>query len=55
MERLNLKKLNEVEVIEQCCIEISNRFTSLENLDAEVDINRAWETMRENNNFSQRV
>jgi hypothetical protein len=26
--------------------EISNRFAALENLDAEVDINRAWETIR---------
>jgi hypothetical protein len=31
-ERLNLKKLNEVESIEQYLIEISNRFTALENL-----------------------
>jgi hypothetical protein len=28
--------------------EISNVFTALEKLDAEVDINRAWETIREN-------
>jgi hypothetical protein len=41
MERLNLKKLNEVEGKEQYRVEISNRFTSLENLDTEVDINRA--------------
>jgi hypothetical protein len=37
MERFNLKKLNEVE---QCHVEISNRFTALENLDTKVDINR---------------
>jgi hypothetical protein len=41
MERFNLVKLNEVEGKEQYCVEISNRFSSLENLDAEVDINRA--------------
>jgi hypothetical protein len=48
MERFNLKKLNEVEGKEQYCVEISNRFAGLENLDAEVDINTAWETIREN-------
>jgi hypothetical protein len=52
MERFNLKKLNEVERMEQCLIEISNRFAGLENLDAEVNIlgNRS----REYKNFSQR-
>jgi hypothetical protein len=48
VERFNLKKLNEVEGKEQHNIKISNRFTPLEKLDAEVDINRAWETIREN-------
>jgi hypothetical protein len=33
---------------EQYCIEVSNRFAALENLDTEVDINSAWETIREN-------
>jgi hypothetical protein len=48
MERFNLKKLKEVEVKEQYRVEISNRFAALEELDTEVDINRAWETIREN-------
>jgi hypothetical protein len=48
MERFNLKKLNEVEDKEQSHVQISNRFANLENLDNEVDINRAWETIREN-------
>jgi hypothetical protein len=48
MERFNLKKLNEVEGKEQYHAEISNRFAGLENLHTEVDINRAWETIREN-------
>jgi hypothetical protein len=48
MERLNLKKLNMIEGKEQYRIEISNRFAALENLDTEVDINRAWEIIREN-------
>jgi hypothetical protein len=47
METFNLK-LKEVEGNEQYHVEISNRFAALENLDAEVDINRAWETIREN-------
>jgi hypothetical protein len=52
MERFNLKKLNEVEGKEQYRPEISNRFASLENLDVEVNINRAWETIRENTKIS---
>jgi hypothetical protein len=53
MKRFNLKKLNEVEGKEQFCVEISNRFAVLENLDNEVDVNKAWE-IREYQNFSQR-
>jgi hypothetical protein len=52
MERFNLKKPNKVEGKEQYRIKILNRFTALENLDDDVDINRAWET--EYKNFSQR-
>jgi hypothetical protein len=48
MERFSLKKLNEVGGEEWYRIELSNRFAALENLYAEVDINRAWETIREN-------
>jgi hypothetical protein len=48
MQRLNLKKLKKVENEEQYRVEISNRFVALVNLDAEVDINRAWETCIEN-------
>jgi hypothetical protein len=47
LERFNLQ-LNELEGKEQYRVEISNRFAALENLDAEVNINRAWETIREN-------
>jgi hypothetical protein len=45
MERFNLKKLNDVE---QLRVEVSNRFAALEGLDTEVEINSAWETIREN-------
>jgi hypothetical protein len=41
MKRFNPKKLNEEEGKDQYCIEVSNRFAALEELDAEVDINSA--------------
>jgi hypothetical protein len=47
MERFNLKKLNEVEGKEQYCV-LSNRFAALEDWDTEVEINSAWEVIREN-------
>jgi hypothetical protein len=52
MERFNLKKLNEVERIEQFRVDVSNRFAALEDLDIEMEINSAWETIRENINVS---
>jgi hypothetical protein len=48
MERLNLMKLNTIEGKEQYQVEISNRFTALENLGNDVESNRAWETTRVN-------
>jgi hypothetical protein len=45
MERFNLGKLIKVEGNQQCCVEISNIFVALENLDTEVDINSTWETV----------
>jgi hypothetical protein len=48
MERFNLKKLNEGGGKEQYRVEVSIRFAALEELDAEVEINSAWETIREN-------
>ncbi|PNF18193.1 hypothetical protein B7P43_G18102 [Cryptotermes secundus] len=53
-ERCNLKKLNEVEGKEQYRVEISNSFAALENLDIEVDVNKAWETITENINISDK-
>jgi hypothetical protein len=52
MERFNLKKLNEVEGKERYRTEISNSFAGLENLHTKVDVNKAWETIRENINIS---
>jgi hypothetical protein len=48
MKRLNLKKLNEVEDKEKYRVEVSNRFATLDDLDAEVKINTILETIREN-------
>jgi hypothetical protein len=48
MEMFNFKKLNEVKSKEQVCVDISNRFAALEDLDAEEEINSAWEMIREN-------
>jgi hypothetical protein len=48
VERFNLKKLNEVEGKEMYRAEVSNRFKAFEDLDAEVEINSAWETIGEN-------
>jgi hypothetical protein len=48
MWRDSVSKLNRVEYKEQYHVEIKNMFAALENLDCEVDINRAWETVREN-------
>jgi hypothetical protein len=48
VERFNLKQLNEEEVKEQYQVTIKNKFAVLENSDDNGDINRAWETIREN-------
>jgi hypothetical protein len=43
MKRLNLKKIDKIQYKEQYHVEISNSFTALENLDAEVDRTGTWE------------
>jgi hypothetical protein len=48
MQRFYLRKLNDAEVKEQYQIKITNRFAALENFDDNVDMNRAWENIREN-------
>jgi len=48
LERFDLRKLDDVEVKEKYQVEISNRFAALENLDESLDINSAWENIREN-------
>jgi hypothetical protein len=48
MERFNLRTLNEIEGKGQHCVEISDRFVVVGNLDAKVDIIRAGEILGEN-------
>jgi hypothetical protein len=48
VEGLNFKKLNKEQGKEKYRVEVSNRFAALEDLDAEVKINSASETIREN-------
>jgi len=48
LEKLNLRKLNKLEVTKKYHIKISNRFAALENLSYGEDINRAWENIKEN-------
>ena len=45
MERFNLRKLSELEVGKKYQIKISNRFATLENLNDNKDINKAWENI----------
>jgi hypothetical protein len=55
MDGFNLKKLSELEGKEKYRVEVSNRFAALEDLDAEVEINAIWETIRENMKIAGRV
>jgi hypothetical protein len=48
VDRFNLNKLNEEEVKEQYQVTIKNKFVTLEILDDNGDLNKAWETVREN-------
>jgi hypothetical protein len=52
MKWFNLKKLNKVEAKKKYCVTVSNRFAALEDLDAEVEINSVWETLRKNTKIS---
>jgi hypothetical protein len=48
MQRFDLRKLNDAEVKEQYQVKITSRFAALENFDDNMDMNRAWENIREN-------
>jgi hypothetical protein len=47
-EVFNLRKLNELEVMKQYQIKISDWFAALDNLHASKNRNRAWENNKEN-------
>ena len=51
-ERLNLRKLKDLEVKKQYQIEITNRFAALGKISDDGDINRAWENIKENTKTS---
>jgi len=48
VERFKLRKLDELKVRKQYQIKISNRFEDLENLREGGNINRVWESIKEN-------
>jgi hypothetical protein len=50
--RFNLKMLNDVEGKEQISVEVSSRCAALESLGTKVEINSAWEMIRETINIS---
>jgi hypothetical protein len=52
MEGFYLKKFKELEGREKHHIEAWNGFATLADLDTEVEMNSAWETIRENINIS---
>jgi hypothetical protein len=55
IERFELKKLNDGGVKEQYEVTIINRFAALGNVEDNGDINKTWETIRENIKISARV
>jgi hypothetical protein len=52
MERLNLKKLSDVEGKQKYGVVILNRLIVLESVDDNVNISRAWKSTGENNKIS---
>jgi hypothetical protein len=46
LERMNLRKLNKLEVRIHYQIKISNRIAGLENLTDSKDVHRAWENIK---------
>jgi hypothetical protein len=48
MQRFYIRKLNDAEVKEKYQVKITNRFAVLENCDNTVDMNTAWENIKDN-------
>jgi hypothetical protein len=55
MERFNLKKLHKAEGKENYRVEVSNRFAAVGYLNSGLEINTAWETIRENFKMESRL
>jgi hypothetical protein len=55
MERLNFKKLHDVEGNQQCQVIISNRFAALENLYDDVDTNCLGKILERISKFQPQV
>ena len=55
VERFNLRKLNELEVMKLYQIKISNRFPALEDLSDSKDIKGAWENVKEKIKTSEQL
>jgi len=45
--KIDLTKLDDLEVKEKYQVEVSNRFSALEELNESFDINKAWSNIRE--------
>jgi hypothetical protein len=52
LHRFHTEMLNKVEGEDQYRVEVSNRFSALDDLDTEVDISSAWEMIGKNIKFS---
>ena len=47
-QRFDSRKINELDVRKQYQIEITNSFEALENLNDDEEVNRTWESIKEN-------
>jgi hypothetical protein len=54
-EKFNLKKLNDVGVKEECQVNISKRYAAFENFGDNVDVNKAWESIRISSSAKQSI
>jgi hypothetical protein len=48
VEIFNLRNLSELEIRKEYQIEISNRFTAMENLNNSEDVKKSWENIKQN-------
>jgi hypothetical protein len=55
LEGHDLQNIDDVEVKEKHQVEISNRFGALENMDGNLYINSAWESIRKISRFQLKI